>query len=296
MLAANSVLYIPMSLRFASLNSGSNGNCYFVGDEHDAILVDAGISCREIETRISRLCLDIRSLRAVIISHEHADHIRGLEVLSRKHNLPVFITAATLKNSQLRLDPSLVRNFLHDEPILFNNLAVVPFRKHHDAADPFSFTVEKKGEVVGVFTDIGHACENVMHHFSRCHAVFLESNYDEQMLEQGGYPYPLKKRIRSQVGHLSNDQAVALFLSHRTPKLEHLILSHLSMNNNKPEIVDQLFSEHAGNTRITVASRFEESVLFKLHGAQSAVKTNPLDNKRKKKFTAARGPEQLRLF
>ena len=283
-------------LRFASLNSGSNGNCYFVGDSKDGILVDAGISCREIETRMSRLELDMRCIRAVFISHEHSDHIRGLEVLSRKHRLPVYITSATLRNTQLKLDAALVRSFTENTAVLFNDLSVLPFRKHHDAADPYSFTIEKNNHVVGVFTDIGHACANVVHHFTRCHAVFLESNYDETMLEQGGYPYQLKKRIRSQVGHLSNDQALELFQKYRTQKLEHLILSHLSMNNNKPEIVDALFSRHAGDTRITVASRFEESLLFSLGELAGKTRVTQLAKQRRKKFASDQNSSQMRLF
>jgi hypothetical protein len=116
------------------------------------------------------------------------------------------------------------------------------------------------------------------------------------MLESGGYPYALKKRIRSRVGHLSNNQALELFKNHRTPKLEHLILSHLSMNNNTPEIVDALFSEHAGSTRITVASRVQESMLFSLGNPKNEQQKTALDKKRKAKFTAAAHPSQMRLF
>ncbi|HPT13664.1 MAG TPA: MBL fold metallo-hydrolase [Bacteroidales bacterium] len=251
-----------MSLTFASLNSGSNGNCYYVGNEQDAVLIDAGISCRETFRRMSRLGLDFMKVRAVFISHEHSDHTRGAEVLSRKMNLPVYITAATHSHSNIRISPSLLNYFSPDDKISLGSLVVEPFAKRHDAADPQSFVISHNGLNVGVMTDIGSACEEVKAQFGRCHAAFLEANYDEQMLEQSFYPYYLKKRIRSDHGHLSNDQALDLFSNHRSSGLKHLVLSHLSKVNNKPEIVRELFGRHANGTVISIASRYEESEVF----------------------------------
>jgi len=251
-----------MSLTFASLNSGSNGNCYYVGNEHDAVLIDAGISCRETSRRMARLGLDIKKVRAVFISHEHSDHTRGAEVLSRKMNIPVFITVATHNQSNILIEPSLLQYFSSNDSVSFGALKVEPFAKRHDAADPHSFVISHNGVNVGVMTDIGSACEQVKAQFSRCHAAFLEANYDEQMLEQSFYPYYLKKRIRSDHGHLSNEQALEFFNNHRSPGLKHLVLSHLSKVNNKPEIVRELFGRHANGTVISVASRYEESEVF----------------------------------
>lgn len=251
-----------MTLRFASLNSGSNGNCYYVGNEYDAVFIDAGISCRETCRRLARLRLDITKVRAVFISHEHSDHTRGAEVLSKKLNVPVFITAATHSHSNIRISPALINYFSPDEKIHFGSLIVEPFAKRHDAADPQSFVISYNGLNVGVMTDIGSACEQVKAQFGRCHAAFLEANYDEQMLEHSFYPYYIKKRIRSDHGHLSNDQALELFSNHRSPGLKHLVLSHLSKVNNKPEIVRELFDRHANGTVISIASRYEESEVF----------------------------------
>ena len=253
-----------MPLYIASLNSGSNGNCYYVGNGQEAVLVDAGISCRETEYRMQRLGLSMQTLRAVFISHEHTDHTRGVQVLARKYSLPVYITAATEQNSKLWLDPQFTRYFSSHEPIPVGNLMVYPFPKRHDAAEPHSFSVRYKGITVGVMTDIGSACEQVKEHFSQCHAVFLETNYDEKMLEQGHYPQFLKNRIRSDEGHLSNRQALELFLEHRSPSLSLLLLSHLSEHNNHPQLVHELFSRHANGTHVAVAGRYRETEVFRV--------------------------------
>ena len=261
--AATFTIFAAMSrLYLTSLNSGSNGNCYYIGDDHDAVLIDAGLSCRKTENRMKRLDLSLAKVRAILISHEHSDHIRGVEVLSRKHRIPVYITPATHLNSMIRLDPHLARPFSADEELHFGSLTVKAFSKHHDAADPHSFTVTGSGITVGVFTDIGTVCEQLIHHFGRCHAAFLEANYDETMLEEGRYPYFLKKRIRGGKGHLSNLQALELFNSHRAPFMELLLLSHLSEHNNHPQVVKDLFAPHANGTHVTIASRFGESEVF----------------------------------
>lgn len=249
-------------LCLSSLNSGSNGNCYYVGNDHDAVLIDAGISCRETEHRMARLGLSLAKVRAILISHEHTDHTRGMEVLSRKFRIPVYITPDTHMNSLLRIDHLLLQSFSANEELHFGSLTVKAFSKHHDAADPHSFTVTGSGITVGVFTDIGTVCEHLIHHFSQCHAAFLEANYDEAMLEEGRYPYFLKRRIRGGKGHLSNLQALELFNSYRAPFLELLVLSHLSQQNNHPQIVTDLFSPHANGTRVAIASRFGESEVF----------------------------------
>jgi phosphoribosyl 1,2-cyclic phosphodiesterase len=249
-------------LYLASINSGSNGNCYYVGNDQDAVLIDAGISCRETERRMRQLGLSLAKVRAILISHEHTDHTMGAEVLSRKHRIPVYITPATHLNSLIRLDQRILHPFSANEEMHLGTLTVKAFPKQHDAADPHSFTVTGNGITVGVFTDIGSVCEQLIHHFGRCHAAFLEANYDETMLEEGRYPYFLKKRIRGGKGHLSNVQALELFNSYRAPFLELLVLSHLSQQNNHPQIVQDLFGPHTNGTRVTIASRYGESEVF----------------------------------
>lgn len=256
-------LYPPgTALYLASLNSGSNGNCYYIGNGKDAVLIDAGISCRETERRMIRLGLPLRNVRAIFITHEHTDHTRGAEVLSRKYGIPVYITEATYRSSRLNLDPGRVNSFTAGAAVQIGDIRVNPFTKWHDAAEPHSFTVSANGFTAGVFTDIGTACEQVALHLGQCHAAFLEANYDEGMLERGRYPIYLKRRIRGAEGHLSNDQALDLFTTHRPSWMQLLVLSHLSAENNHPQLVHELFSRHANGTRIVVASRHEESEVF----------------------------------
>lgn len=251
-----------MSLYISSINSGSNGNCYYVGTEKEAILIDAGISCRETEKRMKRLGLSINLVKAIFVSHEHGDHITGVPALSKKYRLPVYITTPTLSNSFIPVEAELVKNFSPGEIISIGNLTVKPFAKFHDASDPHSFIVGNGKITVGVFTDLGIACKTLAAHFSQCHAAFLEANYDTEMLAKGNYPYHLKKRISGGMGHLSNHQALELFLAHKPPFMSHLILSHLSRNNNDPALVEALFSRHRNNTQIVVASRYRESEVY----------------------------------
>jgi phosphoribosyl 1,2-cyclic phosphodiesterase len=209
-----------------------------------------------------RLGLNPEKLKAVFISHEHGDHIKGVRSLVKKFKLPVYITDSTLSQGRLKLKDPFIKSFSPFEPVNIGSLSITAFPKFHDASDPHSFIVTCNHIKVGIFTDIGLACKNVIHHFRQCNAAFLEANYDEEMLENGDYSFFLKNRIRGGRGHLSNKQALQLFLEHRPPFMSHLLLSHLSENNNHPEIVQDLFSSCAGKTKIIVASRYEETPIF----------------------------------
>lgn len=257
-----------MCLYIASLNSGSNGNCYYIGNDNEAVLIDAGISCRETEKRMKRLALSMNKVKAIFVSHEHSDHISGIPVLSKKFQLPVYITSNTLKFSGLIIEQHLINSFCAYQTVDVGELSITPFPKFHDACDPHSFVVSCNETRIGIFTDIGIACEHVIKHFKQCHAAFLESNYDEEMLATGRYPYHLKKRIQSSDGHLSNDDALQLFITHRPSGMSHLILSHLSKNNNRAELVEDLFNKHAGATKIVVASRYCETEVYSINNVR----------------------------
>ena len=254
-----------MSLFISSLNSGSNGNCYYVGNHDEAVLVDAGISCREIEKRMQRLGLRIENVKAVFVSHEHSDHIKGLPVLIKKYHLPVYITARTMRNGGLNFEHQLLNTFYAHEPVVIGGFSVTAFPKFHDASDPYSFVVSGNGICVGVFTDIGAPCKHLIKYFKQCHAAFLESNYDDDMLNNGGYPIFLKNRIRGGMGHLSNKQALELFITHRPDFMSHLLLAHLSKNNNCPILVEKLFNEHAAGVKMIIASRNKETELLHIN-------------------------------
>jgi phosphoribosyl 1,2-cyclic phosphodiesterase len=250
-----------MPVFIASLNSGSNGNCYYIGNEREAVLVDAGISCRETEKRMARLGLSIQKVKAVFISHEHSDHIRGLAVLAKKYRLPVYITDGTIHHCG-DVPKELCFTLKSYLPVQIGSLQITAFPKHHDAVEPHSFMISNGDTRIGVFTDIGATCEHLIRHFSQCHAAFLEANYDEEMLEQGRYPYYLKRRIRGGKGHLSNRQALELFINHKPEYMSHVLLAHLSKDNNNPDLAQQLFTEHAGDTNVIVASRYGESEVY----------------------------------
>jgi phosphoribosyl 1,2-cyclic phosphodiesterase len=277
-----------MSLFIAALNSGSNGNCYYIGSRDEAILIDAGLSCRETESRMRECGLSMDRVRAVFISHEHTDHIRGIEVLSRKYRLPVYITPATLQHSRLKIAPEYTRSFTAGTPVQEGRLQVEAFVKTHDAADPHSFLVSCGNIRIGVFTDIGHVCDQLTHYFAQCHAAFLEANYDTEMLASGPYPYHLKRRISGGKGHLSNVQALELFRKARPEYMSHLFLSHLSRDNNDPQKVYELFCAEGAGTEIIVASRYAATGSFCIDPAATAVPV-PV-------ATAVQAAGQLTLF
>lgn len=267
-----------MALQITSLNSGSNGNCYYIGNETEAVLIDAGISCRETEKRMTGLGLSMQKVKAIFISHEHSDHIYGLPVIAKKYSLPVFITPNTYAKTGQQLPPPTLQWLKALEPVWVGQLSVTAFPKKHDATDANSFIISGNGVTVGVFTDIGEACGNVSYHFKKCHAAFLEANYDEEMLENGRYPYYLKNRIRGSFGHLSNLQALDIFNRHRPPFMSHLLLSHLSKDNNDPVLARQLFEAHARHTKIIVASRYEATAVYSI-GEISGVEKRPMSPK-----------------
>jgi phosphoribosyl 1,2-cyclic phosphodiesterase len=251
-----------MSLFITSLNSGSNGNCYYIGNHTEAVLIDAGISCRETEKRMRLLGLSMKMVKAVFISHEHTDHIRGLAGLAEKYTLPVYITSHTSRNCSIPVKKTLANELAAHEPVNIGALSVTAFPKLHDAVDPHSFIITCNGVTVGVFTDIGAPCERVTKYFSQCHAAFLETNYDEELLEKGKYPQYLKNRIRGGRGHLSNRQALEIFTTYRPSFMTHLLLSHLSKDNNDPLMVQQLFDDNAKGIQVIVASRYKQTAIY----------------------------------
>jgi phosphoribosyl 1,2-cyclic phosphodiesterase len=270
-----------MSLFVASLNSGSNGNCYYIGNKDEAVLIDGGISCRETEKRMLRLNLPIKKVKAIFVSHEHGDHIHGVPALSKKHKIPVYITPQTHRESGLALDAESVFSFRAHEPIQIGGLRITAFPKLHDAVDPHSFIVCNETVNVGVFTDIGYTCDNVIKNFAQCHAVFLEANYDEEMLDTGMYPLHLKNRIRNGKGHLSNSQAADLCATHQAPFLSHIFLSHLSRNNNTPQRTLDTFASIAATISVSIAPRDKETALYCIESTeQRMVSTESTSTKR----------------
>ena len=256
-------------LKIASIASGSNGNCYYLENDNDAILVDAGISAKQIIERMTNLGLSMSKVRAVFISHEHTDHVRGVDVLSRKYSVPVFMTKKTYLSYGNIIKDSFLNFFSPGKQVKFGMIHVNPFLKSHDAAEPCSFSVSSEKKNVAVMTDIGLKCSNVIAHIKDADAIFLESNYDDHMLQTGHYPAHLKARISSELGHLSNKQAGLVALEHASPMLKHVFLSHISENKNTPELAFHTFNNLIKQRKdlkpeLFVASRHKESSLISL--------------------------------
>jgi phosphoribosyl 1,2-cyclic phosphodiesterase len=250
-----------MGISFASLNSGSNGNCYYVGNDTDAVLVDVGIASKEVERRMKSLNLSMQKVKAILVTHEHIDHVRGLAGLAQKFNLPIYITNKTKLNCYHLTNHHII-NFNANENFSIGTLQINAFAKMHDAADAHSFTITSNNICVGVFTDIGTVCDNLIASFKKCHAAFLEANYDDDLLANGKYPKFLQDRIGGTHGHLSNKQALDLFVKHKPSFMSHLILAHLSKDNNNVELVQNLFKANAQDTFINVASRYEAGEVY----------------------------------
>lgn len=249
-------------MKYCALASGSNGNCYYIAKDDVAILIDVGINSKHVHLRMHRLGIDPTYVKAIFITHEHTDHICGLAVLAKKYNLPVYITQGSYEGSRLNLPPHLVHFIKPNARVKIGGLEVIGIPKYHDAREPCSFAVYDGKEIIGVLTDIGRPCDNVKHVIKHSDVLLLESNYDEDLLENGRYPYFLKNRIRNGWGHISNRTALDLLLQNRSPKLKHVILGHLSGENNRVELVEQTFAPHCKDIRLSIATRCAETPLF----------------------------------
>ncbi len=251
-------------IKVCALASGSNGNCYYIESGDEAVLIDAGISRRQILERMRQRSLNPNKIKALFITHEHSDHYRGAKVLSAKLNIPVFITSKTVERGFYTMRPEKVTLFNAGDTIEVGTFKVHSFSKNHDAIEPCSFRVEVEDKQIGVFTDIGEPCDNVKNHISQCHFLFLESNYDEDLLWQGKYPPHLKKRVAGSKGHLSNKQAVELIENFASEQLKYIYLSHISEDNNRGEIAMSAFQHLKNDYDIQLTSRYAASDVVEL--------------------------------
>ena len=217
------------------LASGSKGNSIYVSDGRTAILVDAGLSGIEIERRLKSRDLSPESLNAIVVSHEHEDHIRGVGVLSRRYGLPVYINAKTAAASSQLSNLKKTVSFNCGTSFKINMLIIHPFSISHDAADPSGFTISLNQKKIGIVTDLGIATAMVRHHLQLCDLLILEANHDPDMLISGPYPWHLKQRVNGRTGHLSNRDSRILLEEIQHHRLQHVILAHLSETNNTPE-------------------------------------------------------------
>ncbi|MDO9565898.1 MAG: MBL fold metallo-hydrolase [Candidatus Desulfaltia sp.] len=255
------------NLSVCMLASGSKGNSIFVSDGLTSILIDAGISGIEIERRLKSKGLYPADLDAILVSHEHADHIHSVGVLSRRFNLPVFISKQTGKaaSSQIGNVRDIV-NFESGISFFINTLTIHPFSTSHDAEDPVGFTINRDNTKIGIATDLGIATSMVKEHLKDCSLLILEANHDTDMLINGPYPWELKQRIKNRTGHLSNEESRNLLKDVQHDRLKHVILAHISETNNTPEkalsAVGPALTNH--NSLISAAAQHESGALIHL--------------------------------
>jgi phosphoribosyl 1,2-cyclic phosphodiesterase len=233
-----------MGVSVSVLASGSRGNCAIVESSSTRILVDAGISCRETFKRMKAVGDDPHSLSAIVITHEHSDHVYGLVVLARKLKIPLFMTGATHQAWARSVrdatgeppDTDRVEFFSSGRGFQIGDIAVMPFTIPHDAADPVGFTFRAEGVKVGVATDLGYMPASVCDQLRACDVLMLESNHDVEMLRVGPYPWSVKQRVMSRVGHLSNEALANFFVTDYDGCASYIVLAHLSEQNNHPEL------------------------------------------------------------
>lgn len=226
-------------LKICSIASGSSGNCIYIGTEKTHLLIDAGISGKKIEQGLENLGICFSDLNGILITHEHSDHIKGLGVLERKYPAPMYMTEGTRKElanmSQIGAIPWERQNTVRDgEAFSVGDIQIVPIAVSHDAAEPVAYRFEAGGRSLAVITDLGGYNEELTKRLGGLHVILLEANYDFGMLQAGSYPYPLKQRIHGLKGHLSNEDAGRLVYEIWNGGLHHVLLGHLSKENNMP--------------------------------------------------------------
>lgn len=258
-------------IQFEAIQSGSSGNCILIRDEETCVLVDAGISCKRITDELKALGIDPREIQGIFVTHEHIDHVAGLPLLAVKFQIPIYTSEGTFyriehseKDPEGRLKP-LFRAVCPGERFTVRSFAVTPFSTFHDALEPLAFRFENADKAFAVFTDSGSFTDETVRLLSDLDGALLESNHDIHMLEVGPYPYELKRRILSGMGHLSNDACADLVQRIYSPRLKMLMLGHISENNNYPDIV-----------RVTMENRLREMGVLdqvSLYVAERGVKT-----------------------
>jgi phosphoribosyl 1,2-cyclic phosphodiesterase len=222
-------------MQFASLGSGSRGNGTLVGSGNTLVMLDCGFSCRETERRMARLGRTPDQLSALLVTHEHGDHVRGVAPLARKYRLPVWLTRGTWQALRDQDLPD-VRHFDAHDLFSIEGLQMQPFTVPHDAREPCQFAFSDGARRLGVLTDAGRMTPHIVEQLDGCDALLLECNHDTGMLAGGAYSAALKRRVGGPLGHLSNAQAAALLGQLDRSRLQHVVAAHLSEQNNSPEL------------------------------------------------------------
>lgn len=256
-------------LKFCSLYSGSSGNSLFVQSNNTKILIDCGTSAKKIENALESIDIDITDIDAILVTHEHSDHVQGLGTISKKHDIPVFANFETwnaMKTQKDKISNSNIKIFENDTEFQIGNLQIFPFSTPHDAVNPCGFSICNGTKKISIATDLGHITENIYTNIKDSKFMLLEANYEPEILKVSNYPYALKQRIAGPHGHLSNIDAGQTVSNLFGKELKEVMLGHLSKENNFPEmayktVLEQLIHNNidTNDIKISVASRFNPS-------------------------------------
>jgi len=259
-----------MSLEVCVLASGSSGNAIYVASSTTRILIDAGLSAKQVALRLEQIGVVPESINGICISHEHGDHVAGIRVLQKRHGIPIYVNNGTLNGilRQPKSDEIKTKVFQTGSAFEIGDIAIEPFSVPHDAYEPVGFRLQTQETAVGIVTDLGMSTSLVREKLKGCHALVMESNHDEDLLREAARPWPLKQRIRSRQGHLSNTDAAQLIAECATDALEHVFLAHLSSDCNTPDtalrtVASQLRLDGLGHINLEVARAREISSIWK---------------------------------
>ncbi len=253
-----------MKLNFCSLSSGSSGNCYYIGNEFHGILIDAGISATSIRKFLKNMSIPMDSIMGILVTHNHIDHIKGLEVLTRKNHIPAFTTPKiweSILSPHRKISIDCIRKIPLQKTFNLANFDIEAFPVNHDAPETVGFQISAGGKKITIATDLGHICQTSAPYIKESNLLVIESNYDEQMLENGRYPYFLKERIRSNNGHLGNNQTSSFLADIFNDSINHICLAHLSKNNNTPEKALETLQKTFSERNISLKSHQQISIL-----------------------------------
>tara|TARA_B100000497_G_scaffold128115_1_gene173501 strand:+ start:10278 stop:11039 length:762 start_codon:yes stop_codon:yes gene_type:complete len=224
-------------MRFASLGSGSKGNSTVVESDTACVMVDCGFGLRNACTRLERIGKSPEDLTAIIVTHEHSDHWKGIGALSAKYNIPVYLSAGSLKAKQIQSGEALFNCIDSHKDFYVGDICIKPVPVPHDAREPIQYILSNGKVQLGILTDLGHFTPHVVSSYSKCDALLLECNYDDDMLLDGPYPRFLKDRVSGMFGHLSNRQAADLLLALDLSRLKTLVIGHISAKNNDVSLI-----------------------------------------------------------
>ncbi|HCC71524.1 MAG TPA: MBL fold metallo-hydrolase [Bacteroidales bacterium] len=246
-------------LIFCSLSSGSSGNCYYLGNGFGSILIDAGISATVTRKFLKDIGVSIQDIKGVLISHNHTDHIRGLEVLTRKNHLPAYTTVNIWKSifdRGINISRDCIRNIQKEERFSLAGFDIEIYPVSHDAPETIGFHICSGGKSITIATDLGYISKTAAGYIKKANLLIIESNYDEQMLLDGNYPYSLKTRIKSDHGHLGNHQTSEFLADNISGKLSHICLAHLSKNNNNPQKALQALKQTFSDKEVSLKGKY----------------------------------------